>query len=100
MARTLGRALPEGDTVTQTFVLTLVSAKPLEDPLGRMRGLLAEMRGCEVREASGQFLVRARLVVSPLRHPVGVHDVHGAVADTILTKTRQLTLTKVVEVAA
>jgi hypothetical protein len=82
------------------FELTLVSAKPLEDPLGRMRGLLAEMRGCEVREASGQFLVRARLVVNPTRDRLEVHDVHGAVADTILMKTRQITLTKVVEVAA
>lgn len=86
--------------MTQTFDLTLISAKPLEDPLGRVRGLLAEMRGCEVREASGQFLVRARLVVNPIRHPVGAHDVHGAVADTIITQTRQITLTKVTEVAA
>ncbi len=86
--------------MTQTFELTLISAKALEDPLGKVRGLLAELRGCEVREASGQFLVRAKLVVHPTRHPVGAQDVHGAVADTILTKTRQLTLTKVVEVAA
>ncbi len=86
--------------MTQTFELTLISAKALEDPLGRLRALLFDMRGCEVREASGQFMVRARLVVNPTRHPVGAHDVHGAVADTIITKTRQITLTKVVEVAA
>jgi len=86
--------------MTQIFELTLISAKALEDPLGKVRGLLSEMRGCDVREASGQFLVRARLVVNPTRDRVEVHDVHGAVADTILMKTRQITLTKVVEVAA
>jgi len=86
--------------MTQTFDLTFVSAKALEDPLGKVRGLLSEMRGCEIREAAGQFLVRAKLVVNPTQERLGAHDVHGAVADTILTKTRQITLTKVVEVAA
>jgi hypothetical protein len=83
--------------MTQTFELTLISAKALDDPLGRIRGLLAEMRGCEVREAAGQFMIRARLVVTPTQERLWVHDVHGAVADTILMKTRQITLTKVVE---
>ena len=83
----------------QAFNLTFVSAKPLEDPLGKLRGLLlTELRNCEFRSVSGRFHVRAQLVVHPAQYRLDGPFVNGVLTDILRSKTLQLSLTGVTEV--